>query len=132
MFLAWFATCAQAAGYPRHPDGWINWEAVAAATNRHATPDADDTPPPGGGDVEVEDVNALPDLLDERDRMLATIARVEALAKRWDTGLWPTDDGGTIHSRHQSHGNGPQGDEQVGLALGDTRGADRPSDRRIR
>lgn len=75
---------------------------------------------------------AAVDLLDERDRMLATIARVEALAKRWDTGLWPTDDGGTIHSRHQSHGNGPQGDEQVGLALGDTRGADRPSDRRIR
>lgn len=33
---------------------------------------------------------------------------------------------------HQSHGSGPQGDEQVGLALGDTHGATRSSDRRIR
>lgn len=32
----------------------------------------------------VAAVNALPDLLDERDRMLATIARVEALAAEWE------------------------------------------------
>lgn len=34
--------------------------------------------------IAVAAVNALPDLLDERDRMLATIARVEALAAEWE------------------------------------------------
>lgn len=66
-----------AAGWIGHDRTGDGFQEYVAGTSNH--PDG-----LNDGALIVAAVNALPDLLDERDRMLATIARVEALADEWE------------------------------------------------